>query len=253
MRAMTTERRPDRGRRRFVGLLGAAAAGSPGATGMGTAQGTPVVSMGNDYFDPIGLSVDPGTTVRFEVATGAHSATAYEDRIPANATPFDSGTFSRGAFEHTFEQPGTYDYYCVPHESRGMVGRIVVGEPAGPAEDSPIPAGTVPDSDVIVERGAVAIDEFDGGDDSGRGMMDHGRGPGMMHGRAPGWMMLAPLGVVTTVLGLIGGVAYWAGRRATADDPAVRSLEGRYVRGDIDAEEFHGRRANLEAERDPPE
>lgn len=28
---------------------------------------------------------------------------------------------------------GIYDYYCMPHEEAGMVGRIMVGEPAGPA------------------------------------------------------------------------------------------------------------------------
>jgi hypothetical protein len=28
--------------------------------------------------------------------------------------------------------PGVYDYFCAPHEAAGMVGRIVVGKPAGP-------------------------------------------------------------------------------------------------------------------------
>lgn len=253
MRAVTNDPSLSPGRRQFVGLLGAAAASSLGATGTGSAENPPVVQMGNDYFDPIGLYVDPGTTVHFEITAGTHSATAYEDRIPADAPPFDSGTFSEGTFEHTFEQPGTYDYYCIPHESRGMLGRIVVGEPGGPAEERPIPAGSVPDSDVIVERGAVAIEEFGGRDDSGRGMMDHGSGSGMMDGHGSGWMMLVPIGVVTPIFGLIGGVAYWAGRRATPDDPAVHSLEEQYVGGDIDAEEFHSRRAKLETERDPPD
>ena len=31
--------------------------------------------------------------------------------------------------------PGVYDYYCVPHEHAGMVGRIVVGD--APAADYP--------------------------------------------------------------------------------------------------------------------
>ena len=118
--------------------------------------------MGTNYFDPVGLAVDPGTTVRFEVESGSHSATAYEDRIPAAATPFDSGTLSEGAFEHAFETPGTYDYHCVPHESMGMTGRIVVGEPGGPAEATPIPEGDVPDGDEIRERGRVGADEADG-------------------------------------------------------------------------------------------
>ncbi len=28
--------------------------------------------------------------------------------------------------------PGVYDYFCMPHEAAGMVGRIVVGRPVGP-------------------------------------------------------------------------------------------------------------------------
>jgi hypothetical protein len=35
--------------------------------------------------------------------------------------------------------PGVYDYYCVPHEHAGMVGRIVVGD--APAADYPAIAG----------------------------------------------------------------------------------------------------------------
>jgi len=37
-----------------------------------------------------------------------------------------------------------------------MVGRIVVGSPGGPAEDSPIPDGDVPESEAIIEQGAIA-------------------------------------------------------------------------------------------------
>jgi plastocyanin len=129
-------------RRQFLRALGTGAVASTGLAQVASAQETPVVEMGNNYFDPIGLHVEPGTTVRFELAAGAHSATAYSDRIPDGATAFDSGTISQGSFEHTFETPGTYDYYCLPHKSVGMVGRIVVDSPGGPAEGSSIPAGT---------------------------------------------------------------------------------------------------------------
>jgi len=112
--------------------------------------------MGNNYFEPIGLHIEPGTTVRFEIAAGTHSATAYENRIPSDASAFDSEVISSGGFEYTFEKPGTYDYYCIPHKSVGMVGRIVVGSPGGPAEDSPIPDGDVPESEAIIEQGAIA-------------------------------------------------------------------------------------------------
>lgn len=237
-------------RRRFLGLLGGGAAASVGASGLAGAHGngTPVVAMASNYFDPVGLSVEPGTTVRFEIEAGTHSATAYEDRIPDGATPFDSGTFSEGGFERTFEVPGTYDYYCIPHRGAGMVGRIVVGDPGGPAEESPIPDGAVPESTRIVEQGAVAADAVDGdGGPTGRGMMGHG--PGMMDGGGPGWMMLVPVGFLTTVLGLVGGVAYWAARRGAAgsagDESAMAALREQYARGEIDEEEFERRRDRL--------
>lgn len=93
------------------------------------------------YFDPIGLHVQPGTTVRFINESGQHSATAYcEDngksrRIPEGAECWNSGVLTeQGAtFEVTLTEEGVYDYYCIPHEGLGMVGRIIVGS----AEASP--------------------------------------------------------------------------------------------------------------------
>ena len=231
-------------RRQFLGLLGAGAIGSTGISTTASAQEPPVVSMGNTDFDPIGLHVEPGTTVRFEIEAGSHSATAYEGRIPAAASPFDSGVLSQGRFDHTFEVPGTYDYYCIPHESMGMVGRIVVGEPGGPAEDTSIPAGAVPDSEAIIEQGAITVDEFDGS--SGN------RDNGMMDGGGPGWMVLMPLGFISALLAAVGAVVYWASRRGTAqavgEGAALSTLREQYARGDIDEDEFQRRRNNLERE-----
>ena len=33
------------------------------------------------------------------------------------------------SFAVELTEPGVYDYYCIPHEHAGMVGRIVVGGP----------------------------------------------------------------------------------------------------------------------------
>jgi len=162
-------------RRQFLGVLGAGAVASTGLSQPVSAQETPVVKMGNNYFEPIGLHIEPGTTVRFEIAAGTHSATAYENRIPSDASAFDSEVISSGGFEYTFEKPGTYDYYCIPHKSVGMVGRIVVGSPGGPAEDSPIPDGDVPESEAIIEQGAIAYGSSTDGDgysDGGNGSRD---------------------------------------------------------------------------------
>ncbi|WP_436926078.1 plastocyanin/azurin family copper-binding protein [Halosimplex amylolyticum] len=243
----------DYSRRRFLGALGAGTVASAGFTQPVAAQETPVVEMGNNYFDPIGLRIEPGATVRFELAAGTHSATAYENRIPSGASAFDSGVVSSGGFEHTFEAPGTYDYYCIPHKSVGMVGRIVVGSPGGPAEESPIPDGDVPDSDAIVEQGAIAYGSTTGDDEnSGDGMMGPGRGsgPGMMNGRNGGRVGGLPfVGGALGVVGLVGGLLYWALGRDDApsrrDDSAMETLQRRYARGEIDEAEFRNRRNRL--------
>jgi plastocyanin len=89
------------------------------------------------WFDPIGLAVAPGTTLRFtnRDSGNSHTATAYHPkifgrarRIPASAEPWDSDfLLPNESFEVTLTAPGVYDYYCIPHEMAAMVGRIVVG------------------------------------------------------------------------------------------------------------------------------
>lgn len=118
------------------------------------------------YFDPIGLYVEPGETVSFELVSGAHSATAYhpnnpnalERRVPKDTPAWDTGTFGEvDSFRNiTFETEGTHDYYCIPHKMVGMIGRIVVGSPGGPAESSENPDGPLPASDEIVNKKKIA-------------------------------------------------------------------------------------------------
>jgi plastocyanin len=104
-------------------------------------------------FNPDEVTVAPGTTVVWEnVGNIGHSVTAYEEDIPGEAAYFASGGFeseddARGAyvagepdsgdiaggesFEHTFEVEGEYRYFCIPHETAGMVATIVVGTGGG--------------------------------------------------------------------------------------------------------------------------
>ncbi len=98
--------------------------------------------LGTDVgFDPIGLHVLPGTLVRWVLEANVHTVTAYHPRnqnhslrIPEQAQPFDSGFLvNPGAtFELRLTVEGVYDYFCLPHEAAGMVGRIVMGRPDGP-------------------------------------------------------------------------------------------------------------------------
>ncbi len=61
----------------------------------------------------------------------------------------------------TLETEGVYDYYCIPHEMLGMVGRIVVGEPHGgpgttPPESLPPAAReSLPSTELILEQEVV--------------------------------------------------------------------------------------------------
>lgn len=170
-------------RRTLLRLAGGAAtigaAAIAGCAGGGGSTATPtlapttvemVTEGGAYYFDPIGLHVEPGTTVTWRNASGRHSTTAYHaagdfastTRIPDGADPWNSGTLTAAGatFEHTFDVEGTYDYFCVPHKSLGMVGRLVVGDPGGPAAGSMPPDGEVPDGEAIVERGRIRHGEF---------------------------------------------------------------------------------------------
>lgn len=93
------------------------------------------------WFDPVGVYIQPGQTVRWILEENVHTTTAYHPangnhslRIPEAAIPWDSGYMVKpGAyFDVSFKIEGVYDYYCIPHEMSGMVGRIIVGKPAGP-------------------------------------------------------------------------------------------------------------------------
>jgi plastocyanin len=102
--------------------------------------------MGIYYFNPAGLYINLGQSVQW-AGVGRYPVSAYhpslgnhELRIPEAAKPFTSRTASGaedGMFTWTFDVEGTYDYYSEPHEALGMVGRIVVGKPGGPAEKPP--------------------------------------------------------------------------------------------------------------------
>jgi plastocyanin len=157
----------------LAGCAGGDGGGSTPTANPAETNSIAMVTDGGDYyFDPIGLFVESGETITWEIESGAHSSTAYKEgtepasvtRVPDSAEGWNSETLSESgaAFEHTFEVAGTYDYFCIPHKSLGMVGRIVVDEPGGPAEGSMPPDGDVPESQTIVDQRTVTFDEFSG-------------------------------------------------------------------------------------------
>jgi plastocyanin len=140
-------------------------------------QGTP---DGSDvWFDPIGILVQPGQAIRWTNRDpgNSHTVTSYHPslfdrprRIPEGATPWDSDyLLPDESFSLTLSVPGVYDYYCVPHEHAGMVGRIIVGTPDAGAADyakagaglTELPAAALagfPDVAAIIAAGAVHRD-----------------------------------------------------------------------------------------------
>ena len=94
-----------------------------------TGQDTVTVKVGTSgnngsfAFDPPAVTVDPGTTVRWEWTGkgGVHNVVA-EDGSFGSETLGEAGA----TFESTFEDGGIHKYVCVPHENMGMKGAVVV-------------------------------------------------------------------------------------------------------------------------------
>jgi plastocyanin len=110
--------------------------GGAGATRTPAAGGA-VVEMTDDLtFEPDKLTIKVGDTVTWR-NTGSIVHTSTDDPskaqdpanavLPEGAEPWDSGDVAGGEeFSHTFETPGEYTYFCIPHETAGMVARLTV-------------------------------------------------------------------------------------------------------------------------------
>lgn len=91
-------------------------------------------------FDPVGVLLQPGQTVRWICDANVHTTTAYSPkndnhslRIPDAAAAWASDFLLPGeSFEVKLTVEGVYDYFCAPHEMAGMVGRLIVGNAVGP-------------------------------------------------------------------------------------------------------------------------
>jgi plastocyanin len=106
------------------------------------------VGMRAKAFAPAEIEVTAGDAlVWYNNNDRPHTVTAYEDAIPEEAAFFASGGFDSEAaakkgyesdfsgaidpgetYEHTFEVPGRYGYFCIPHEVGGMIGAVEVKE-----------------------------------------------------------------------------------------------------------------------------
>jgi plastocyanin len=103
------------------------------------AAGSPVVIKMADtkpFYTPDNVAIKVGDTVKWvnsgetvhSVSTSAANAQDPGDAsMPKGAVAFDSGFIPPGGdYSYTFTVPGTYRYFCLPHEKAGMVGVIIV-------------------------------------------------------------------------------------------------------------------------------
>lgn len=87
-------------------------------------------------FAPSSVTIQVGETVRWRnVSSVGHTVTADASEaqdpsnveLPDGAEPFNSGFVGAdGTFSRAFTVPGTYRYFCIPHEGAAMLGTIVV-------------------------------------------------------------------------------------------------------------------------------
>lgn len=161
------------------------------------------------YFEPTGLYVEPGDTVRFTMTTPHHNVVAYhpqfgfERRVPQLVPPFSGPLLPAGGYWlYTFEKPGVYEMNCAPHEYFGMVMRIVVGEASGPA------AEPLPDLCATPAGGGDGGSESSGkGSDSGGGA-DEGGGPELRHPEFAAYTVLSDPALDPDHIVEAGGVSW---------------------------------------------
>jgi len=113
----------------------------------GEASAVNAVSMGDNFFQPVGMTVPAGTTVQWR-NDGVLPHTVTSDTVAART--FDSGILrTGGTYSLTFDAPGSFAYHCDVHPE--MTGAVVVEAAAAPPpgdNDNPPPADTNAGTDV---------------------------------------------------------------------------------------------------------
>jgi plastocyanin len=120
----------------IVVATGAGCAESPASPSPGGA----VVAMTDDFrFEPAAITIRAGQAVDWRNASHfVHTATDDPELagqpgdalLPPGAEAFNSGEVQPGnSYRRVLTVPGSYRYFCIPHEGVGMLGRITVLPP----------------------------------------------------------------------------------------------------------------------------
>jgi plastocyanin len=101
---------------------GTSSSGSSGATSAAT------VTLSPNKFEPQTVTIKVGQSVTWKWNGGTHNVTGGTNCTPdTSANKFRSGDpQSGGTFDKKFDTAGTFDYFCEPHCSVGMTGKVIV-------------------------------------------------------------------------------------------------------------------------------
>src|SRR6476661_10173415 len=103
------------------------------------------VAIGPNFelvFSPSSVTIHPGDQVRWTWSSSGHSTTSGSPGQPNGI--WDSGIHNQGAtFTRSFNSPGTFPYYCVPHGGCCMmVGTVMVVNASPTSTPTATPTGT---------------------------------------------------------------------------------------------------------------
>jgi len=112
----------------LVGTVAALAIAGPAAAKDHQVKMLNSGARGAMVFEPALVKVAPGDTVTFLATDKGHNAEVISGMIPAGAAPF-KGKMNQN-LTIKFTKPGVYGYKCLPHYGMGMVGAVIVGDPA---------------------------------------------------------------------------------------------------------------------------
>jgi plastocyanin len=87
---------------------------------------THTVEMRSNFYSPATVTIQVGDTVNWVNRGGSHD-------VVHRATPrLFKSPFPAQNFSFTFTTPGTYPYFCTPHDAFGMRGTVIVQAPPEP-------------------------------------------------------------------------------------------------------------------------
>jgi plastocyanin len=91
------------------------------------------VDMQGIQFAPTEIHIPAGGTVLWT------NSSPIGHTVTADDGSYDSGNINQGdTFSTSFDAPGTYSYYCIPHKAAGMVAVVVVDDPNAMSDANPV-------------------------------------------------------------------------------------------------------------------